>query len=224
MRSDLFSKYKDFWNEAEGFEKEVFCYLNEYYTEDDYLRSWTCEDFKNFIFNFAENFMRWLFKQELKTLPLIQDFEWIEKIFSDFSERYEDDVSPSKVFKRIDLINRIEGYERETNPQNENECDEEYEARIHNIIFEKCETLIEKETSELRIESKEKINYLKEIYPSIFEHVEYVGSIYGFPLRASLIALKVGEQNIYVTYEDLMKWNNTEEFNKIFLKNESRFK
>lgn len=216
MRSDLFSKYKDIWNEAEGFEKEVFVYLNEYYADDEYLQSWTHEDFKNFVFNFAENFMRWVFKLELKTLPLIQDFEWIEKIFSDFSERYEDDVSPSKVFKRIDLINRIECYERETNPQNENECDEKFEAE--------CKTIIENETSELRMEAKEKIKSLKKNYPSIFENVEYVGSIYGFPLRASLIALKVGEQNIYVTYEDLMKWNNTEEFNKIFLKKESRFK
>lgn len=218
MQSDLFSKYKEIWNEAEGFEKEVFAYLNEYYADDEYLQSWTHEDFKNFVFNFAENFMRWVFKLELKTLPLIHDFEWIEKIFSDFSERYEDDVSPSKVFKRIDLINRIEGYERETNPQNENECDEEYEARIHNIIFEKCETIIEKETSELRIESKEKINYLKEKYPDIFEHIEYVGSIYGFPLGASLIALKSGEQKIYVTYEDLMKFDGMTDFEKIILK------
>lgn len=218
MQLDFFSKYEETRNGVEGFEKEVFCYLNKYYADDSYVLSWTHEDLENFIFDFAENYMRWLFKIDFKNLPSNPDFEWIEKIFRDFSKRYEDDESPAKVFKRIDLIRRTEAFEMENNPQKTDESDEDYEARIHNIIAQKCKTIIEDETFQLRKETKEKFKYLKETYPNIFENTEFVGGIYGFPLSASLVALNYRGRSIYVTYTDFMEWNNTEDFEKIILK------
>ncbi|MCI6317444.1 MAG: hypothetical protein SO238_07835 [Treponema sp.] len=106
------------------------------------------------------------------------------------------------------------------NPQLTDESDEEYEARIHNIIAQKCKKLIDIETSKLRTETNEKIKYLKETYPHIFGETKYVGAIYGFPLEASLVALDYRGRNIYVTYEDLLKWDNTEDFGKIILTTE----
>ncbi len=41
MQLDFFSKNEEIWNKVEGFEKEVFCYLNEYYADDEYVLSWT---------------------------------------------------------------------------------------------------------------------------------------------------------------------------------------
>lgn len=222
MQLDLCSKYEDLWNRVEGFEKEVFCYLNKFYSDDEYVLSWTQEDLETFIYDFSENYMRWIFKLELKSKPLNPAFEWIEKIFNDFAEHsyrfnIETDESPSKFFKRIDLTNRIEDLEMEQNPRNLNESDEEYEARIHNIIAQKCKKIIKIETFKLRTETKEKINYLKETYPNIFEKINYVGGIYGYPFGASLIALDYEDRNIYVTYKDLMKFDNTKDFEKIIL-------
>ena len=148
MQSDFFSKNEEIWNKVEGFEKEVFCYLNEYYADDEYVLSWTQEDLENFISDFAENFMRWIFKLELKSLPSNPDFEWLGDIYNEFAEHsyrfnIKTDESPSKFFKRIDLTNKTEGYEMDKNPQLTDESDEEYEARIHNIIAQKCKKLIE---------------------------------------------------------------------------------
>lgn len=216
IQSEYFSKYEDIWNQVEGFEEEVFCYMSDY-SDNEYVLSWSQEDLKNFIYNFAENIMRWIFKLEQKNLPSNPDFEWLEKIFSDFLKRYEDDESLSKVFKRIDLIKRTKNSEMENNPQKTDESEEDYEARIHNIITQKCKIIIEDETFRLQKETKEQFKYLKETYSNIFENAEYVGGIYGFPLRASLVALNYEERNIYVTYSDFMEWNNTEDFEKIIL-------
>ena len=77
MQLDFFSKNEDIWNKVEGFEKEVFCYLNEYYADDEYVLSWTQEDLETFIYDFAENYMRWILKLELKSCPSNPDFEWL---------------------------------------------------------------------------------------------------------------------------------------------------
>ena len=222
MQLDFFSKNEEIWNKVEGFEKEVFCYLNEYYADDEYVLSWTQEDLETFIYDFAENYMRWILKLELKSWPSNPDFEWIGDIYYEFAEHsyrfnQQNDESLSKFFKRIDFTNKTEDYEMDKNPQLTDESDEEYEARIHNIITQKCKKIIEIETSKLQTETKEKIEYLKETYPHIFGETKYVGAIYGFPFKASLVALDYGGRNIYVTYKDLMKWDNTEDFGKIIL-------
>ena len=222
MQLDFFSKHEEIWNEVEGFEEEVFNYLNEYYADDAYVLSWTQEDLKTFIYDFAENYIRWIFKLELKSWPSNPDFEWLGDIYNEFAEHSyrfskKTDESPSKFFKRIDLTNKTEDYEIDRNPQLTDESNEEYEARIHNIIAQKCKKIIDIETSKLRTETKEKIKFLKETYPHIFGETKYVGGIYGFPLEASLVALDYGGRNIYVTYADLMKWDNTEDFEKIIL-------
>lgn len=225
MQSDFYSKNEEIWNKVEGFEKEVFCYLNEYYADDEYVLSWTQEDLEKFISDFAENFMRWIFKLELKSLPSNPDFEWLRDIYNEFAEHsyrfnIKNDESTPKFFKRIDLTNKTEDYEMDKNPQLTDESNEEYEARIHNIIAQKCKKLIEIETSKLRTETKGKIKYLKETYPHIFGETKYLGVIYGFPFEASLVGLDYGGRKLFVTYEDLMKFDNTEDFDKIILTTE----
>ena len=147
MQLDFFSKNEEIWNKVEGFEKEVFCYLNEYYADDEYVLSWTQEDLETFIYDFAENYMRWILKLELKSWPSNPDFEWIGDIYYEFAEHsyrfnQQNDESLSKFFKRIDLTNKTEDYEMDKNPQLTDESDEEYEARIHNIITQKCKKLL----------------------------------------------------------------------------------
>lgn len=195
--------------------------MNAYYSDDEYILSWTQEDLKRFIFDFAENSIRWMFSVELKSLPAISDFEWIGEVYNDFarsSYRFKREEEPvSEYFKIIDFSVRNEDSEKEQNPMYYNETEMEYERRIHNILSDKCKKIIEFQKVKLKTETKKRFEKLKTEYPQIFKEYKYSGTIYGFPFRASLVTLNYGGKNIHVTYEDFMNWNNTDDFERYIL-------